>query len=54
MDNLANVTVKGINTVNHDGEIIPCPYMDLSLGNVTKEPGGYIKKRNDEQMVGTI
>ena len=29
---------KGINTVNHDGEIIPCPYMDLSIGNVTKEP----------------
>ena len=32
------ITVKGINTVNHDGEIVPCPYMDLSLGNVTKEP----------------
>lgn len=32
------ITVKGINTVNHDGEIIPCPYMDLSIGNVTKEP----------------
>jgi MoaA/NifB/PqqE/SkfB family radical SAM enzyme len=31
------ITVKGINTVNHDGEIIPCPYMDLSIGNVTKE-----------------
>ena len=32
------ITVKGINTINHDGELIPCPYMDLSLGNVTKEP----------------
>ena len=32
------ITVKGINTVNHDGEIIPCPYMDLSIGNVTKKP----------------
>jgi MoaA/NifB/PqqE/SkfB family radical SAM enzyme len=32
------ITVKGINTINHDGEIIPCPYMDLSIGNVTKEP----------------
>ena len=31
------ITVKGINTVNHDGEIVPCPYMDLSIGNVTKE-----------------
>ena len=32
------ITVKGINTVNHDGEIIPCPYMDLSIGNVMQEP----------------
>lgn len=32
------ITVKGINTINHDGEIVPCPYMDLSIGNVTKEP----------------
>jgi MoaA/NifB/PqqE/SkfB family radical SAM enzyme len=32
------ITVKGINTVNHDGEIIPCPYMDLSIGNVTHMP----------------
>ena len=31
------ITVKGINTINHDGELIPCPYMDLSLGNITKE-----------------
>ena len=32
------ITVKGINTVNHDGEIIPCPYMDLSIGNVMDMP----------------
>lgn len=32
------ITVKGINTVNHDGEIVPCPYMDLSIGNVMHEP----------------
>ena len=31
------ITVKGINTVNHDGELIPCPYMDLSIGNIVKE-----------------
>ena len=39
------ITVKGINTVNHDGEIIPCPYMDLSIGNVTKESLGSIMER---------
>jgi MoaA/NifB/PqqE/SkfB family radical SAM enzyme len=39
------ITVKGINTVNHDGEIIPCPYMDLSIGNVTKEPLALILER---------
>jgi MoaA/NifB/PqqE/SkfB family radical SAM enzyme len=39
------ITVKGINTVNHDGEIIPCPYMDLSIGNVTKESLGAIMER---------
>ena len=39
------ITVKGINTVNHDGEIIPCPYMDLSIGNVTKESLGSILER---------
>jgi len=39
------ITVKGINTVNHDGEIIPCPYMDLSIGNVTKEPLSAILNR---------
>ena len=39
------ITVKGINTVNHDGEIVPCPYMDLSIGNVTKEPLKYILDR---------
>lgn len=32
------ITVKGINTVNHDGEIVPCPYMDLSIGNVMHTP----------------
>lgn len=31
------ITVKGINTINHDGELIPCPYMDLSIGNVMKD-----------------
>lgn len=39
------ITVKGINTVNHDGEIIPCPYMDLSIGNVTREPLSVILER---------
>lgn len=39
------ITVKGINTVNHDGEIIPCPYMDLSIGNVMKEPLSKILER---------
>ena len=39
------ITVKGINTINHDGEIIPCPYMDLSIGNVTKEPLSEILER---------
>jgi hypothetical protein len=39
------ITVKGINTVNHDGEIIPCPYMDLSIGNVTKESLSSIMER---------
>ena len=39
------ITVKGINTVNHDGEIIPCPYMDLSIGNVTKMPLAEIMDR---------
>jgi len=32
------ITVKGINTINHDGEIVPCPYMDLSIGNVMNTP----------------
>ena len=39
------ITVKGINTVNHDGEIVPCPYMDLSIGNVMKEPLSVILDR---------
>ena len=32
------ITFKGINTINHDGEIIPCPYMDMSIGNVVHMP----------------
>ena len=39
------ITVKGINTVNHEGEIIPCPYMDLSIGNVTHMPLAEIMDR---------
>ena len=42
------ITVKGITTLNHDGELIPCPYMDLSLGNVTKEPLSEVLKRGME------
>ena len=42
------ITVKGINTINHDGELIPCPYMDLSLGNITKEPLGEVLQRGME------
>lgn len=32
------ITVKGIITVTSTGEIVPCPYMDLSIGNYLKEP----------------
>ena len=32
------ITVKGINTINHDGEVVPCPYMDLSIGNLNDLP----------------
>ena len=39
------ITVKGINTVNHDGEIVPCPYMDLSIGNIMHEPLGDVLER---------
>lgn len=39
------ITVKGINTVNHDGEIVPCPYMDLSIGNVMHTPLAEILER---------
>jgi AdoMet-dependent heme synthase len=39
------ITVKGINTVNHDGEIMPCPYMDMSIGNVMREPLRVILER---------
>ena len=39
------ITVKGINTVNHDGEIVPCTYMDLSIGNIMHEPLGNVLDR---------
>ena len=39
------ITVKGITTVNHDGEIVPCPYMDLSIGNIMHEPLGDVLDR---------
>ena len=39
------ITVKGINTINHDGELIPCPYMDLSIGNIVNEPLGTVLDR---------
>lgn len=42
------ITVKGINTINHDGELIPCPYMDLSIGNITKEPLDKVLQRGME------
>ena len=42
------ITVKGINTINHDGEVIPCPYMDLSIGNVTTEPLEEVLQRGME------
>jgi MoaA/NifB/PqqE/SkfB family radical SAM enzyme len=32
------ITVKGINTITSTGEIVPCPYMDWSIGNVLHEP----------------
>ncbi|MBI2448545.1 radical SAM protein [Candidatus Microgenomates bacterium] len=32
------ITVKGINTITSTGEIVPCPYMDMSIGNVLREP----------------
>ena len=32
------ITVKGIVTVSSTGEIVPCPYMDMSIGNYLKEP----------------
>jgi MoaA/NifB/PqqE/SkfB family radical SAM enzyme len=39
------ITVKGINTINHDGEVVPCPYMDLSIGNVMHTPLAEILNR---------
>ena len=32
------ITVKGIITVTSTGEIVPCPYMDMSIGNYLKDP----------------
>ena len=32
------ITVKGIITVTSTGEIVPCPYMDMSIGNFLNEP----------------
>jgi len=32
------ITVKGIISVTSTGEIAPCPYMDLSIGNYLEEP----------------
>ena len=46
------ITVKGINTINHDGELIPCPYMDLSLGNITKEPLPKFSKEVRNEWLG--
>jgi MoaA/NifB/PqqE/SkfB family radical SAM enzyme len=39
------ITVKGINTITSTGEIVPCPYMDMALGNVLHEPIGTILDR---------
>jgi MoaA/NifB/PqqE/SkfB family radical SAM enzyme len=32
------ITVKGIITVTSTGEIVPCPYMDMSIGNYLDTP----------------
>jgi MoaA/NifB/PqqE/SkfB family radical SAM enzyme len=39
------ITVKGIITVTSTGEIVPCPYMDMSIGNYLKEPLKVILER---------
>lgn len=39
------ITVKGINTVTSTGEIVPCPYMDWSIGNFLHEPLATILNR---------
>jgi len=39
------ITVKGIITVSSTGEIVPCPYMDMSIGNYLKEPLKVILER---------
>jgi MoaA/NifB/PqqE/SkfB family radical SAM enzyme len=32
------ITVKGIVTVSSTGDIVPCPYMDMAIGNYLQEP----------------
>jgi len=32
------ITVKGIITVSSTGEVVPCPYMDMSIGNYLQTP----------------
>jgi hypothetical protein len=39
------ITVKGILTLTSTGEIVPCPYMDMSIGNVLYEPLAMILTR---------
>lgn len=39
------ITVKGIVTVTSTGEVVPCPYMDMSIGNYLHEPLGDILNR---------
>ena len=39
------ITVKGINTITSTGEVVPCPYMDWSIGNILHEPLGLILDR---------
>ncbi len=39
------ITVKGIVTVTSTGEVEPCPYIHVSIGNFLKEPLGTILER---------
>ncbi len=32
------ITVKGINNLEPWGDIVPCPYMDVAIGNVLQDP----------------